>query len=295
MHLSMRLMIWFLTILPFRIYYGISTCVFVIMYYILGYRKDVVNKNLRNAFPEKPEDERNKIAKDFYKHLADYLVETMANFHMNKHDFDTRYKLTNTGILDEYSKKGINVILAPGHYANWEWVSYLVLKINFTCIAIYKEQSNKFANELIMRSRGKYGLLLFQYIEAYKYLLSSAHSSPPICLCFLADQRPPVNVKAQWIRFMSQHTPSFRGLDSLHRKMKGVVLYVHIRKKKRGFYEVVFLPLNEPGEINMEPNLTERYFQALEENIREDPRYYLWSHNRWKFKPPAEATTNHEQ
>ena len=286
MRLSMRLMIWFLTILPFHVYYGFSTFIFLIMFYILGYRKEVVEKNLRNAFPEKSEKELKIIRKSFFKHLADYLVETVANFHMNKADFDTRYKLTNTEILDEYAKKGINVIMAPGHYGNWEWVSYLGLIINFTCIAIYKEQSNKFVNELIMHSRGKYGLLLYHYHEAYKYILRQKNPTP-ICLYFLADQRPAKRSKVTNVNFMNQETAAFRGMENLQQKMKGVVLYVHIRKVKRGFYEVEFRPLNEPGQVEMVPSLTERYFNALEENIREDPRFYLWSHNRWKFPPPV--------
>lgn len=294
MRLSLRLMIWFLTIMPFRFFYGISSFIFFIMFYVLGYRKKVVCRNLQNAFPEKPESELRYIKREFYKHLADYLVETVANFHMNVSDFDARYKLTNTELLDKYAREGINVILTPGHYGNWEWVSYLVLKINFTCVAIYKEQSNKFVDDLILHSRGKYGLLLYQYHEAYKYLLN-ARETAPLCLYFAADQRPVKKTKVPWVTFLNQPTAAFRGLENLHRKTKGVVLYVHIRKVKRGFYEVEFRPLNKPGEVDMVPDLIERYFEALESNIREDPRFYLWSHNRWKFSPPAEATINHEK
>ena len=286
MRLSLRLMIWLLTNLPFWLYYGISDVIFLMMYYILGYRKDVVQKNLKNSFPEKSQKEIQTICRAFYRHLADYLVETVANFHMKIDDFDSRYRLTNTELLDEYARKGINVILAPGHYGNWEWVSYLVLKINFTCIAIYKEQSNKFVDDLILRSRGKYGLQLFSYQDAYKYLLRRKDPKP-VCLYFLADQRPATREKVPWVTFLNQPTAAFRGLDSLNKKMKGVVLYVHIIKVKRGFYEVEFRPLNEPGETVMTPDLTNRYFQALEQNIKEDPRYYLWSHKRWKFRKPS--------
>jgi len=263
------------------------------MYYILGYRKEVVCNNLRKAFPEKSEIELKYIKKEFYKHLADYLVEAVANFHMNVSDFDARYKLTNTELLDHYARDGINVILAPGHYGNWEWVSYLVLKINFTCVAIYKKQSNKFVDELILHSRGKYGLLLYQYHDAYKYLLSAPETAP-LCLYFAADQRPARKAKVPWVTFLNQPTAAFRGLENLHAKTQGIVLYVHIRKVKRGFYEVEFRPLNKLGEVDMVPDLIERYFEALENNIREDPRYYLWSHNRWKFTPPVDVKSIHE-
>jgi len=288
MRLSLRLMINFLTFMPFSFFYGTSTFVYFMMYYILGYRKEVVCKNIRNAFPGKSKSELRYLRREFYKHLADYLVETVANFHMKVSDFDARYRLANIELLDKYANDGINVILAPGHYGNWEWVSYLVLKINFTCVAIYKKQSNKFVDDLILRSRGKYGLLLYQYHDAYRYLLNNQDEAP-ICLYFAADQRPAKSAKVSWVTFLNQPTAAFRGLDSLHRKTRGVVLYVQTRKVKRGFYEVEFRPLNEPGEVDMVPDLTTRYFIALEENIKEDPRYYLWSHNRWKYTPSDEG------
>jgi len=289
-----RISRWILSKLPFPVYYGIATIIYLIMFYIAGYRKSLVMKNLKNAFPEKPEKELKKIRKAFYKHLADYMVETVANFRMQLEDFNKRCKLTNIDLLDEYYEKGINVILAPGHYGNWEWFSHMVLRLRFTCSAIYKKQSSDFFNQLIYESRGRFGLLLFQYWEAYKYLLTDKFTRPN-CLYFLADQRPPRKAKVKWILFMNQYTAAFRGLESLHQKMNGVVLYVRIRKKKRGYYEVVFVPLNEPGEIGMNPDLTTRYFRELESNVREDPRFYLWSHNRWKFNPPQDVIENYEK
>ncbi|MFH1159692.1 MAG: hypothetical protein V1733_01925 [bacterium] len=294
MRLSLRLMIWFLMVLPFRAFYGISTFIYLIMFYILGYRREVVRKNLTNAFPEKSRAELKQIEKAFYRHLADYLVETVAIFHMNENDFDSRYKLVNIEILHEYSKRGINVILAPGHYGNWEWITHMGLKIHFTSIAIYKKQSNKFVDDLILRSRAKYGLLLLQYHETYRFLLS-ADASSPVCLLFLGDQRPREVAKVSWIKFMNQETAAFRGLENLHLKMKGIVLYVNIKKVRRGYYEVNFRPLNQPGEIDLKPDLTTRYFQALEKDIKEDPRYYLWSHNRWKYSPPADLSVTNEK
>jgi len=290
----LKFTIWILSRLPFPVYYGFSTTIFRIMYNLIGYRKELVINNLRNAFPDKSEKELHKLRKSFYKHLADYLIETVANFRMDLDDFHVRYKLKNIDLLDDYYEKGINVILAPGHYGNWEWFSHLVLRLRFTCAAIYKQQSSKFFNDLIHRSRGRFGLLLFRYTEAYKYLSSSVNTNP-FCVLFLADQRPHKDARAHWVRFMNQHTAGFRALESLHWRMKGVVLYVHIQKKKRGHYEVEFVPLNEPGEVKMNPPLIERYFHALEKNIREDPRYYLWSHNRWKFNPPPEVIANDEQ
>jgi len=259
------------------------------MFYITKYRRKIVGMNLAHAFPEKPNGELRQIEKAFYRHLADYLVETVAVFHMHVRDFDERYRFTNPEVLDKYARSGTNVLLAPGHYGNWEWFSCLILRIKFQCLAIYKEQSSQFTNEMILRSRGKYGLTMLRYHEAYKYLLTY-HGNLPVCLFFLADQRPPTNKKVSWIPFLNQTTAAFRGLENLHQKMNGAVLYVHLRKTKRGYYDVTFIPLNCPEEPEPSVDLMLNYFHELEKNILENPSYYLWSHKRWKFIPPVNTS-----
>ena len=43
--------------LPFWILYGLADIAYVVIYYVVGYRKKVVKENLRNSFPEKTDKE----------------------------------------------------------------------------------------------------------------------------------------------------------------------------------------------------------------------------------------------
>ena len=66
------------------------------------------------------------------------------------------------------------------------------------------------------------------------------------------------------------------------RKMNNAVFYVDMQRPRRGYYVVDFqLITRQPAQME-EFAITRRFFEMLEASIRRDPRYYLWSHNRWK-------------
>src|ERR1700709_2604047 len=68
---------YLISLLPMRLLYIISDFIYIIIYHLLGYRKDVVLDNLEKAFPSKTNDERIKIAKQFYHNLLDSFIETI--------------------------------------------------------------------------------------------------------------------------------------------------------------------------------------------------------------------------
>jgi KDO2-lipid IV(A) lauroyltransferase len=102
----------------------------------------------------------------------------------------------------------------------------------------------------------------------------------------VADQTGPVQSQF-WTTFLNQETAFFTGPMKIAIKTNQPVIMHHTRKVGRGRYEVFHYKLVEnpsevePGEILM------KYLSKLEEIIREEPAYWLWSHRRWKHKRPA--------
>lgn len=279
-----------LKLLPFPVYYFIADFLFYLIYYVIRYRRSIVRKNITQAFPTKNLDNVRSIEKNFYLHLADYIVESVAMARMTESDFLKHFHYINLELFDTFLKQGKNVLLVTGHYGNWEWMGSLTLFSKNLIYAVYKEQSNRFINSAMLYSREKFGMHLLPYPRLYKEILSM----PPdkrVGVIILADQRPAMDNKGQWIEFMNQQITYFRGLENLHKVMKGVVLYTQVLKTSRGNYTVEFIPLTpNPPEENSGDWLTKKFFKALEENIRIDPAYYLWSHNRWKFVKPPESS-----
>ncbi|MBC8005226.1 MAG: lipid A biosynthesis acyltransferase, partial [Verrucomicrobia bacterium] len=55
----------------------------------------------------------------------------------------------------------------------------------------------------------------------------------------------------------------------------------------RGRYEAFYYKLVEnPRDVEPEEILM-KYIQKMEEIIKAEPEYWLWSHRRWKHKRPA--------
>ena len=61
--------------LPFPLLYALAWLLYVILYYIARYRRLVVRENLRAAFPDRSEADLAKLAKSFYRQLAQVALD----------------------------------------------------------------------------------------------------------------------------------------------------------------------------------------------------------------------------
>jgi KDO2-lipid IV(A) lauroyltransferase len=275
--------IWLLTLLPLRVLYIISDGFYQIVFYILKYRRDVVADNLHHAFPEKTGQERFKIEKDFYHHFCDSIFESFKVLHLSKAEIDKRFIFLNLDILDEYYKKGQNVVLISGHYGNWEWMVGIDALIQQKFLAIYKPLSDEKFNGLIKSLREKFAGKgeMVAMNDVYKVILKYEHQQQLIITWFLGDQSPPKDYPL-WVNFMNRETPFYSGPEKIARKFGHAVVFMNIYKVKRGYYEVEFVPLFDDPKSTSENEITLAYVKMLEDTIRKEPAYWLWSHRRWK-------------
>lgn len=265
-----------------RLLFVISDFFYLLVYYIVGYRKKVVRQNIKNSFPEKPEAERRKIEKKFYQHFCDNFVEWMYPLHRNAEKMSKHYVFTNPEVLDELYKEGKGVVGVLGHYGNWEYLSLLPQYISHKVLAIHKPLSNPYFNNLINKLRTKYGVHMMDIKESYRRLVTEARAGEITLTYFLADQSPQKSKIKYWTNFLNQDTPVFLGAEQIATKLDNAVVFIDIRKKSRGKYTVTFKVLTKEPK-SLQPNeVTELHVRYLENVIREDPAWWLWSHRRWK-------------
>lgn len=274
--------IWLITLIPLRIMYGLSDFFYFILYYIIPYRKKLVFKNLSNAFPEMKKEERKKLAKKFYRHFCDNSLESVAILHMSANEMKKRFTILNPEVLDSYYKAGKHLIAVSGHYCTWDWFAGFPFYSNYTLIALYKPLHNKYYDRLFKNLREKFGSKTIASTHAVKVMMG--YNGPPTLFWFIADQRPLRKDIRYWTIFFNQDTPIFLGVEKIARKTNFPVFFFQLRKVKRGYYTVNIIKLTDQPKELKEFELTERHVHMLEENIKEHPEYYLWSHNRWKHK-----------
>lgn len=275
---------YFLSILPFPVLYLFSDLVFVIVYYIFGYRKKVVLQNLRNAFPDKTDDEINIIAKRFYHYLCDVSLETFKMLTISKKGIIEHCKFTPEcfDIFKRFADEGKSVILVMGHFGNWEWAGHpFSLLCKQKLYVLYHPLSNKRYEKMMFDMRSRNGTKMIPMRTAFKEML--AHKNELTTTVFVADQTPfPQN--AYWTTFLNQDTPIFMGTETIAKKMNRPVVYASVNKVKRGYYEMHAEILTENPSATSEGEISEMHTKRLEKDIIAHPENWLWSHRRWKYK-----------
>ncbi|RAW03143.1 lysophospholipid acyltransferase family protein [Pseudochryseolinea flava] len=267
---------------PFWLLYGISDFLFVLSYYVIRYRRKLVQKNLRNAFPEKSSDELAKIEKEFFRNLCDYAVETLKILTINKEELSRRVIFTNPGLVLRYLEAGQSVIHLASHQFNWE---LLLAKGSYVwghqMDFVYQPVNNKFFNDLTLKIRTRFGGYAVRRDEVARETIRRKQLTRGICI--VADQYPGLGKDKRYAAtFMNQETVFFYGSNQIATMMQMPVFFQIIKKVKRGHYEVTALELAQPPYAKESEIVIERYIKAVETAIHEDPAGWLWSHNRWK-------------
>lgn len=275
--------------LPFFALYALSDFVFFILYYVIGYRKDVVMKNLKNSFPEKDDKELKFIQNQFFKHLCDLIVESVKGFTISEKQIMSRVTFKNNEVLDKYFEEGRSIIVVTGHYNNWEMVGTASGKgIKHQGLGIYKPLSSKFFDGKMRTSRERHGIIMVPMKETIDSLKKDY--GRPYALMFAADQTPSNVSRCYWMMFLNQETPVFFGPEKIAKDFDLPVVYSSMYKKKRGHYEVVHQVITDTPNDTEHGKITEAHVRILENDIKLAPQYWLWSHKRWKRERPEDMT-----
>jgi KDO2-lipid IV(A) lauroyltransferase len=274
-----------IALLPFRVLYVVSDGLFLLIYRLLRYRVKVTRKNLRMAFPQKPQHELDRIERAFYRHLCDIMVETIKSFSISEAELRKRMKLVNPELLDSFYQRGIPLIGITGHYGNWEWAAIsLALQSRFEALGLYLPLKAPVFNKAMMRSRSRFRLSLVSVKEISEVMAQSAERLT--MWGFVVDQSPGKPEKALWVDFLHQETPVAVGTEKYARTYNKGVVFGRIRKLKRGYYTLEYEVVCELGEPTAEAEITRKHTAILERIIAEQPEYWLWTHKRWKHRRP---------
>ena len=272
--------------LPFSVLYAFSDFLFFILYRIIGYRRKVVESNIRNSFPDYTPEKRKEIVEAFYRHLCDLVVESLKGFSISEEEAKKRVICLNPEVLDAYYDKGQRVILFGGHINNWEMFAVAVsFWIKHKPVGIYAELTNHFFNEKIKKSRSKYGLLMIPRKIVKDFF---ANPTPELtATIFAIDQSPSNPNKCYWTTFLNQDTGVTYGAELYAKEYNQPVVYGRINKIKRGHYSFEFIPVMDEPKNTSFGEIMEIGTRMLEKDILATPQYWLWSHRRWKNKRPA--------
>lgn len=274
----------FFNLLPKFILYRFADLFYIILFYIAGYRKKVVFKNLKNSFPEKSNKEIKAIAKKFYHHLSDTFVENCALLTMSQDRVKKFIEIDDFELLEDLYKKNKDVIGITGHYGNWEMFLILPLISKHTVLGVYKPLNNRHFDKAFQKMRKKFGAIPVKMHDTYKAVLNQKQNNQLTLLGLIADQRPQKKVINYWTKFLNQDTAVYLGPEKFAKKLNASVIFLYLEKVNRGKYILKSKLLFEESKNIEDHKITETHLRLLENMIKEKPELWLWSHNRWKHK-----------
>ncbi len=270
------------SLLPIRFLYFLSDVFYGFTYYILRYRRDVVAGNLKIAFPEKTDAERRVIEKKFYHNFIDSLLETIKLISASDRFIEKRFT-GNWEVVNKVYESGRRAHLHLGHNFNWEWGNIVLgKKTPFTLLAVYSPITNAAFNKLFFKLRSRSGVIMLPADKMRESFIP--YRNTRYLLALVADQNASNPARAWWFNFFGRPAPFVKGPAKNAIASDAVVIFGSINKIKRGYYDAIFSIHEENPASLTEQQLTEKFVRYLENNIRQYPDLWLWSHRRWRWE-----------
>jgi Kdo2-lipid IVA lauroyltransferase/acyltransferase len=270
--------------LPLPVLYLFSDMVYLVARFVIGYRKNVIDKNLAFAFPEKSQAERKAIRNRFYRNFTDaFFAETTKLLTISEKELRRRFQVVNQDAIDSEVLKGKTALMMAGHIFNWEMaILGVALNTKVTAETVYLKLNNPFFNRVMLSIRTHFGGVMTEKKEFRKSMITLR--SEPRIIHLAADQRPPGKENRYQRDFLNRPAYFFEGGEFMAKKMDLPVFFGAMSKVKRGHYRFDFSKIAEPPFDTAKPHsITDEFCRRLEENIRHQPDLYLWSHKRWKI------------
>ncbi len=281
--------IYLITSLPFGIMYTLSDG----LYYLLrwtGYRHEVIRMNLQNSFPEKNAEEIEKLVQEYYHYLCDLTLEILKTRTMTERDSLKHCVFHRAEWLDQLYEQKRSVILLMGHYGNWEWTGpSFTLNNRHQLVVIYLPLSNPHFDGMMVRTRTRFGTRITQASQTFRAMAQNRGTLT--ATAFIADQAAPLESN-HWMTFLNQDTSVFTGPAKVAIKFNYPIVYINIKRSKRGYYDAYPELLFENPNLHTEPEICEAFMHRLEREIQLDPVPWLWSHRRWKHIRPVRENLN---
>jgi len=278
-------MIKFISRLPMWALYAFSSFLYLLAFYVVRHRHQVIREQLEKVFPDSSEADRERIHKQFLKNFCDVLVEVWKSVTMSEADMRARMQIVNLDVARHYLDAGQSLMFVTSHLGNWEWLLQgVTLQLGYPVDAAYKPLHDPWAERLMLKVRSRFGARLVPAKELLADFLKRRGIVRAIAMN--ADQAPVSTDKRYWTRFLGQDTAFYIGAEQIARATRLPILYVGVRRIRRGYYEVELKTLWDGREVAPPNAVTERYARTCEVDVLKRPADWLWSYRRWRLKKP---------
>ena len=275
--------------LPWVFVHGLCHAFAFLLGRIVGYRRAVIRANLSRSFPEKSLEELRQIERGFYLQFAYNFISTPKLLQQSPECITSEhFIMPDLTPLEKAAKSYDCVLVALGHYGNWELFSTGQLQlttIGYSMDQVYRPLKSKALDRLFAEQRQRFGARLVSKDKIARHIVEyvRAQDGRHWFVAMITDQAPGIGHATYFTDCLHQPTAVLDGIERLGRKYHLPIFYFDIERRSPIQFVGRYLPLYDPKEGDL-PNytITERYARLMEANIQRDPAAWLWSHKRWK-------------
>lgn len=256
-----------------------------ILQYIVGYRREVIQSNLRGSFPNKSEEELKKLERAYYRYMSDLGVEIIMLTAFTRRRLGRHVSVSNPELMDAIHAENPTIFFLLGHYGNWEWFTGCQALLPMTQFnVIYKHQNGAW-NDVMGLIRSRFGAQLMDMEAAPAQVLQRRNEKSNQTYIFVADQNPSVENSVLFVDFLHRPTATITGMERLARLRRAAAVYVDVERVRRGKYVITLREMTRDVSELSRFDLSVDFMHRLEQSIQRQPEIWLWSHKRWKVGP----------
>ena len=246
--------------------------------------KSTIKKNIKIGLGNIDEKKEEKIINGMWSNIGRTFAEYMflKDFKFNKTNFN-HIKINGTNYLDQIKKSNEPVIFYSGHFANFELMAMELEKSGVKTAAIYRPLNNFFLNPLMEYLRMKYicPTQIPKGRKGMREIINRIKDGYSIAL--MMDQRVS---EGQKVPFFNEPALTTTIPAQLALKYDCKLVPISLERKEGANFEMtIHEPYNIEKTGNNEQdthNITLKINQIIEKMILENPKQWIWSHNRWK-------------
>lgn len=252
--------------------------------YPLRIKRDVVERNLRIAFPQESADRIERIARASYEHLGRETMMMLRLAAMSREALIDRTRTINEEEVRAAVARGRGVVVVAGHLGNWEIGAAMMAARGYPVHVIAKRASNPLFYRAVLSARERLGVRVIDFQRARGQALQALRAGQIVG--FAADQH--AGRSGLWVPFFGRPASTYRG-PALMALRTGAPVFLSIPLRMAdGTYELTLepVPVERTGDMDMDVlRLTETYAKRLEAAVRANPEQYVWQHRRWRTPP----------
>lgn len=273
---------WVIAHLPYRVQMAFGSGLGRLLYYVVGSRRRVAQKNIALAFPNLSPKEQRQLVKAVFRESGKALPETCMAWFRDPCKLSIDFSVEGIDLLRNELATGHGVLLLGAHFTSID-ICGALLSSKVDIDSLHRPHDNPLMNYFQCKGRLRNVTALIEKKDMRNMIRLLKQGR----IIFYAPDQDLGRNRSIFVPFFGVPTATVTATAKLaHVAQCRVYMGSNVRTKNGYRMTVSDQSSLFSGDIEAD---TRAYNAWLEARVRENPAQYLWLHKRFKTRPEGEA------